>query len=44
MLVDVVTGLQCLRHYGGDETNSHELPSPVEEKGPYGHSLKGRVP
>ena len=26
------------------ETNSHGLPSPVEEKGWQGHSLKGRAP
>ena len=40
---DVVTGLQCPRHCGSDETNSQQLLSPVEEKGQHGHSLKGRV-
>ena len=30
---DVVTSKQCPQCYGRDETNSHGLPSPVEEKG-----------
>ena len=30
---DTDTGLQCPRHCGWNETNSHRLPSPVEEKG-----------
>ena len=41
---DEDTGLQCPWHCGWDEINSHGLLSPVEEKGQYSHSLKGRVP
>ena len=41
---DMVTGKQCQRRCGWDETNSHGLTSPVEEKGWHRHSVKGRVP
>ena len=37
------TGLQCPWHCGWDETRSHRLLSPVEEKGWHGHSLKRRA-
>ena len=40
---DADTGLQCTWHCGWDKTNSHGLPNPVEKKGWYSHSLKGRV-
>ena len=40
---DEVTGLQCLWRCGWDETNSHELLSPVEEKEWHHHCLKRRV-
>ena len=43
-VADAATGLQCLWHCSWDETNSQGLPSPVEEKGRHGHSLKGKVP
>ena len=35
---------QCPQHCVWDETNSHRLPSPVEEKGRHSHSLKRRAP
>ena len=38
------TSLQCPQLCGWDKTNSHRLPSPVEEKGEHSHSLTGRVP
>ena len=41
---DADTSLQCLQHCGWDETNSHGLPSPVEEREWHGHSLKRRAP
>ena len=41
---DAVTSNQCLRRHGWDKKNSHGLPSPVEERGQHGHSLKGRAP
>ena len=41
---DAVICKQCLQCCSWDETNSHGLPSPVEEKGRQSHSLKGRAP
>ena len=41
---DAVTSKQYPWCCGLDETNSHGLLSPVEEKGLQGHSLKGRAP
>ena len=41
---DAVTSQQCPWCCGWDETNSHGLPSPMEEKGQHSHSLKGRAP
>ena len=41
---DVDNGPQCPRLCGWNETNSHGLPSPMEEKGQHGHSLKRRTP
>ena len=41
---DGVICKQCPQHCGWDQTNAQGLPSPVEEKGQHGHSLKGRAP
>ena len=40
---DADSGQQCPQRCGWDETNSHGVPSPVEEKGWHGHSLKRRA-
>ena len=41
---DANISLKSLWRCGSDKTNSHAKPSPGEEKGQHGHSLKGRAP
>ena len=43
-LYDTDTSPQCPWCCGWDQTSSHGLRSPVEDKGRHSHSLKGRVP